>query len=220
MVSSLHRPAYFNPTASSWRSPETGSPHLVNDFHKKLPGYSPTKLVSLKQLAEEIGVKEVYLKDETERFGLPSFKILGASWCTFKAVALELALALDTDIDTVRAACSTCKKQLFTATDGNHGQAVARMGSILGLQVHVFVPKAIDAFSLQRVRDEGAVVTVINGSYDVAVQAAFGAAKDTEGGILIQDTAFKGYEEIPSVCIHFLSNKKAFADIYTNGSGS
>ncbi|RFU33058.1 hypothetical protein B7463_g3293, partial [Scytalidium lignicola] len=198
MASSSQRPIYLNGSARSWTAPESGSPELINAFHRGLPDYSPTRLVPLEHVAQEIGVKAVYLKDESQRFGLPSFKILGASWGTFKAVVQKFNLPLDSDIATVKSTLSTSLTTLYTATDGNHGRAVARMGSILGIQVQVFVPNVMTTSTAQTIKDEGAIVTLVNGSYDFAVRTAFDASKKSEGGILVQDTGFPGYEDIPS----------------------
>ena len=176
----------------------------MSAFHGKLPGYSPTKLIPLPKVAKEIGVKAVYLKYEGWRLGLSSFKILGASWGTFRALASKFNLPLNSDLTALKKALVGAPTTLLTATDGNHGLAVARMGSILETQVHIFVPSSMDPTTIRNIKDEGALVTQINGSYDLAVQIAFETAKDK--GILIQDTAFPGYEEIPSVSSELYDN--------------
>lgn len=201
MASILRRPIYRNDSAKSWRTPAATFPDLVSAFHRRLPDYSPTRLISLKQVAEEIGVRAVYLKDEGQRLGLPSFKILGASWGAFRAVARKFGLPLDSDLTAVKTALSVESTTLLAATDGNHGLAVARVGTILGMQVQIFVPSGMHPSTLQIIKDEGALVTQVNGSYDLAVRVAFDAAEKSHG-ILVQDTAFPGYEEIPSVSLH------------------
>jgi diaminopropionate ammonia-lyase family len=193
----FQRPIYWNKTAESWRT-LTLPEDLIYDFHRKLPNYSPTKLVSLDQVANEIGVKAVYLKNESQRLGLPSFKILGASWGTFRALAQKFHLPLDSDLETVERALSKSPYTLFAATDGNHGRAVAHMGSILGMQVEIFVPKGMHHTTAHLIEKEGAKVTEVIGSYDLAVQVAFDMAEKSNG-VLVQDTAFERYEEIPSV---------------------
>ncbi|KXX77179.1 Diaminopropionate ammonia-lyase, partial [Madurella mycetomatis] len=186
-----------NPT-KSWRLPAPPG-GLANEFHKKLPGYSPTPLVSLPQIAQDIGVGAVFVKNEEQRFGLPSFKVLGASWATFRALVCRFNLPSDCDIPALRAALSAIPEPptLLAATDGNHGRAVARMGAILGLPVRIFVPSKIYKSTVQNIKDEGAVVEFVNGSYDLAVKVAFQEAGKMTRGVLVQDTAFPGYEEIP-----------------------
>ena len=190
---------YINDQVRSWHSPAITDQDLVRSFHSKLPDYAPTRLVSLDQVATDVGVKAVYLKDEGQRFGLPSFKILGASWGAFRAVTQKLGLPLDSDLIAVKEALSAHSTTLLAATDGNHGRAVARMGKILRCNVEIFVPNSMDASTAQKIKDEGAIVRHVNGSYDMAVQVAFDTASISSEGILVQDTAFAGYEEIPRV---------------------
>jgi len=89
--------------------------------------------------------------------------------------------------------------QLTTATDGNHGRAVARMAKIFGIKATVFVPNWLDESSRSIIASEGAVVVVADGDYDLAVQSAFKYANQTPQVLLVQDTSFQGYEEIPWV---------------------
>jgi diaminopropionate ammonia-lyase len=102
--------------ARDWRSPAAG-PNPVA-FHRSLPGYRPTPLTEIPELAEALGVARVLVKDESERLGLPAFKILGASW------AIERVLSPDN----LSAGTSPAVSVLVAATDGNHGRAVARSG--------------------------------------------------------------------------------------------
>jgi diaminopropionate ammonia-lyase family len=204
MAAALIRPIYLNASAKSWRAPEATSGHLVSAFHSRIPGYSPTRIVSLKQVADEIGVKAVYLKDEGQRLGLPSFKILGASWGVFRATTRKFRLPLDSTLDAIKAASSADPTTLLAATDGNHGRAVAHMGAILGMEVQIFVPSVMSPSTLQAIKDEGALVIQIDGSYDEAVRIAFETAEKSPGAILVQDTAFPGYEETASVSLTLL----------------
>lgn len=195
------RPVYFNPNAKTWTAePPATSLNLINRFHQQLPGYGPTRLVRLDEVAKELGVQAVYLKDESNRFSLPSFKILGASWAVFRAVARELGLALHTDIVSMKKALASASRplSLFAATDGNHGRAVARMGSDLEIPVEIYVPANTHAATIELIEGEGAKVTVSAGNYDDAVAEAQAAAQQN-AGILIQDFAFDGYEDIPRV---------------------
>ncbi|KAF7560065.1 hypothetical protein G7046_g4086 [Stylonectria norvegica] len=192
------RPVYFNPSARTWKSPPPSAPELIDRFHKQLPQYNPTNLVTLDAVAKDIGVRAVYLKDESNRFGLPSFKILGASWGTFRAVARELDLSLDTSLETIKEAAAARRIKLYAATDGNHGRAVAFMGTILKLLVEVHVPAGMDPVTAELIESEGATIVHSSGNYDDAVSEAADASK-CKGGILIQDFAFEGYEDIPQV---------------------
>jgi diaminopropionate ammonia-lyase len=148
-------------------------------FHRSLPGYAPTPLVEAPAAAAALRVDRVLVKDESSRLGLPSFKVLGASWAIDRALAEHPGA--------VRLVC---------ATDGNHGRAVARTARRLGLAATVFVPAAIGAAPRVAIAGEGARVEVVDGTYDDAVErAAALAAADT---LLIQDTAWPGYETVPA----------------------
>lgn len=203
MASSVRRPLLLNKAAATWRLPaeESAPTEAVARFHKTMPGYAPTPLVSLKDVASEVGVRDVRIKLESQRLGLPSFKILGASWATFRALAQELGLPLDTGLDALKVTLGKADTPttIFAATDGNHGRAVARMGAMLGVTVRIYVPAGLSPSTIQLIRDEGATVDEIDDSYDYCVQLAFRNAGSTHGGILVQDTAFPGYEEIPTV---------------------
>ena len=150
-------------------------------FHRSLPGYAPTPLVPLPTIAAELGVGHVFAKDESSRLGLPAFKALGASWAVHRALR-------DREVEgTV---------MIVTATDGNHGRAVARFARQLGHKASIVVPPGVHPSAVQAIVDEGATVTQVSGSYDDAVAAAAQMAQTT-GGLLVQDTAWEGYTEIP-----------------------
>ncbi|KAF3060737.1 Diaminopropionate ammonia-lyase [Trichoderma lentiforme] len=187
------RPVYFNPAAKSWTTPLTDSPELAYRFHSQLPAYSQTNLVPLKHLAEELGVGAVHLKDETCRLGLPSFKILGASWGTFRAIAQRLGLPLDSSLDSVKQALKSTKISLYAATDGNHGRAVARMASILGVTSQIHVPVSMHSGTIDLIKSEGAHVVVSDGFYDAAVVDARVAATQDKTAIVVQDYASGDY---------------------------
>ena len=211
-MAASRRPVYINARAKSWTAPPatTASIESVDKFHQQLPGYGPTRLVRVDEVAQELGVRAVYVKDESSRFSLPSFKILGASWATFRAVARELQLGLDTDIGSMKSILASHRRSLLAATDGNHGRAVARMGSILSIPVAVYVPSDMHAATIDLIEGEGAHVTVSSGNYDDAVSQARVAAAQQEGGILVQDFAFEGYEDIPQVGTHTLPLRRLY----------
>jgi diaminopropionate ammonia-lyase len=168
--------------------------------HERLPGYAPTPLHDVPELAEQFGVARVLLKDESERCGLPAFKIMGAAWAVHEALAAhrgapfaewetlsELGRQVDDDLT------------LVAATDGNHGRAVARMAALLGLRSHILVPRDMVAARIDAIASEGAEVTVIDGSYDEAVAASARLADDRT--LVVSDTAWDGYEDIPRAVI-------------------
>jgi diaminopropionate ammonia-lyase family len=198
-MSAHRRPIHFNPSARQWIAGPPTSSGSATEFHRQLPHYKATPLTRLDGLAAELGVAEIHIKDEGDRFGMPSFKILGASWGTFRAVVQHLGLDPSADLEVVRQALSQRPVTLYAATDGNHGRAVARMGVVLSIPVKVYVPAGLDAATIDRVRSEKATIVVSKGSYDDTVLEAYEAARK-EGGILVQDTGFEGYEDIPKVC--------------------
>jgi diaminopropionate ammonia-lyase len=167
---------YHNPTAQDWRC--APAPAEVQSFHESLADYAATPLREVPSLADELGVGRVLVKDESQRLGLPAFKALGAWWAIHRTLQ-DLAGPVE----------------LVTATDGNHGRAVARMASMLGLPSHVYVPDVVSEHAIEAIRAEGATVTVLPDSYDAAVAAAASAASGSR--VLIQDSAWPGYEVVP-----------------------
>ncbi|MET9556560.1 diaminopropionate ammonia-lyase [Streptomyces sp. NPDC006645] len=182
--SSPRTPSYLiRPGARTWRC--APAPAEVRDFHAALPGYSPTPLTELPRLAEELGVGRVFVKDESSRLGLPAFKALGASWAVHRVLAERAASGEGARPVT-----------LVTATDGNHGRAVARTARLLGQRAHVFVPRGVHPGAVAAIAAEGAAVTEVAGEYDEAVRLAAEAAAGPDA-VLVQDTAWEGYERIP-----------------------
>lgn len=148
----------------------------VLGFHRALPGYAPTRLVELPELAGTVGAGRLYAKDESTRLGLPAFKALGASYAIHRAVHGDPATVV-------------------TATDGNHGRAVARFARQFGHRAAIFVPDGVHSAAVQAIRDEGADVTHVRGDYDTAVAAA--ATSCGGDRVLVQDMAWDGYEDVP-----------------------
>jgi diaminopropionate ammonia-lyase len=186
---------YANPAARVWRC--AGPPDDALAFHARLPGYARTPLVELPTLAEEVGAGRVFVKDESRRFGLPAFKALGASWAIASVIADRRGLAGPLDLPALRAAARDDPVTLVTATDGNHGRAVAWMAALLGLSAHVFVPQTISPGATAAIEAEGATVTQVGDCYDVTVERAAAAAAADPSGVLVQDTAWAGYELTP-----------------------
>jgi diaminopropionate ammonia-lyase len=156
----------------------------VLEFHRSLPGYDPTPLHSLPTAARELGIGTLLVKDESRRFGIKAFKALGASW------------ALHTLIETRRAAGEAPPKTVTSATDGNHGRAVAWSARRLGLEAVIFIPAHAAPARIEAIRGEGARVVPVEGSYDDAVRRAAEEA-ERNGWQVIADTGYEGYLDIP-----------------------
>lgn len=188
---------YCNPTAETWSLDHPSDFACVQKFHQSLPDFAPSPLVSLPDLAKELGVAHIFVKDESLRIGLPSFKVLGASWGAFRAIAARRDLPLDASLSEISAAAREDGVKLFAATDGNHGRAVARIASLLGLRAEIFVPDFMNAATRTLIASEGADVRPVDGDYDAAVNEASRHADATPAGLLVQDTSFDGYEVTP-----------------------
>ncbi len=196
---------YHNPSAFSWKSKYAVRP-CVLDVHQTLPDYGKTPLLKLPaKFCEQLGVGTILLKDESHRFGLPSYKILGASWGCISTVTHSLGIPSTTPLSAIKQLVAIVKYTFYTATDGNWGRAVARMAKILGATALIYVPKVMVEATKQKIRQEGAQVIVVDGDYDMAVKEAERAALARPAGLLIEDTAWPGYEEIPQVSVMSLS---------------
>ena len=142
----------------------------IQAFHGTLPGYAPTPLVDARHTAAHLGVRRLWVKDESYRFDLAAYKILGASWAANRALA-----------DRNR------ESELIAASEGNHGRAVARMARWLGLRAHILVPRGASPARIARIESEAAQVTIVDGDYDYAVEQA--SQLEDERHILITDAA-------------------------------
>jgi diaminopropionate ammonia-lyase len=189
----------FNHATTLVSTPPSRDPRA---FHRRLPGYAPTPLIDAPHLAARLGVAKVWVKDEARRLGLPAYKILGASWATYRALEHHARrmhahdLEPWTTLDDLRARLAPLLPlTLACATDGNHGRAVAHMARLLGLRAHVLVPHDMARARQDAIRAEGAYVTVVPGTYDDAVQQA--AALAHARCLVISDTAWDGYEDVP-----------------------
>lgn len=179
-----------------------GEVQKAREFHKSIPGYAPTPLASLSHMASYLGLKEVYVKDESYRFGLNAFKVLGGSF----SMARYIAQKTGRDVSELPFAVLTSEAlrrefgqaTFFTATDGNHGRGVAWAAHRLGQKAVVFMPKGSTRTRLQHILDEGARATIEEVNYDECVRMAAAAAAEVENGVVVQDTAWDGYEEIPA----------------------
>jgi diaminopropionate ammonia-lyase len=167
-------------------------------FHRSWPDYQPTPLREAPAAARRLGVASVLVKDESMRLGLPSFKILGASWATYRVLCQRLGVdpAETPSWDGLAAqVAGKADLTLVAATDGNHGRAVARMARLLGLAAHILVPADMVPARRQALTTEGAEVTVVDGGYDAAVAASAELADDRH--LVISDTSWPGYTKVP-----------------------
>ena len=187
----------FNPHSRP-AAPLLPAPDDAYAFHRRLPGYAPTPLLSLPDLAAGLGIGGLWVKYEAERFGLPAFKMLGASYAAYRACLERFGPAPAwSTLDELQAWTSGLRPlTLLAATDGNHGRAVARVAAMLGFGSRIFVPQGTVQARIAAIRDEGARVTVVAGDYDDAVAQAYATA-DVHG-IVISDTSWPGYETIPA----------------------
>ncbi|CAB4337241.1 MAG: diaminopropionate ammonia-lyase [Actinobacteria bacterium] len=182
---------YSNPQARTWRCPAPSS--SVATFHESLDSYTPTPLVELPDLATQLGVGRVFVKDESARMNLGAFKILGASWAIAQAITGGASPQSLTDV-LIHVDPDT---HLVAATDGNHGRAVAHMATILNLQSTIFVPNGVAPGAISNIAAEGAEVISVDGDYDAAVMQARHFTEADAHRLLIQDMSWPGYQEIP-----------------------
>ncbi len=170
-------------------------------FHESFLEYHKTPLVNLKELAKKVGLGGIYLKDESYRFGLNAFKVLGGSF----AMGKYLADKLGKDIEALpyeKMISKDVKEKLgditfVTATDGNHGRGVAWTANRLKQKSVVFMPKGSSIKRLNNIKAEGADASITELNYDDAVRLANKYAEE-HNGVIIQDTAWEGYEKIPA----------------------
>ena len=167
-------------------------------YHKSFPMYKETPLVSLEGLADRLSLGSIYVKDESKRFGLNAFKVLGGSYATAVYLAERFGLELSNiSYDLLKGDELRDEGLIFvTATDGNHGRGIAWTAKQLGYKSLVFMPKGSSVHRIESIKNEGARVEVLDCNYDDAVRYAKKYAEDNKG-ILIQDTALDDYIDIP-----------------------
>lgn len=171
-------------------------------FHQSFPQYAVTPLAKLGGMAQYLGLGGFYVKDESYRFGLNAFKVLGGSF----AMARYIAEQLGRDVSEMTydyLTSQTLKDEFgqatfFTATDGNHGRGVAWAANKLGQKAVVLMPKGTVQTRFDNIAREGAKVTIEEVNYDECVRRANALAEQTEHGVMVQDTAWDGYEKIPA----------------------
>ena len=197
-VSQIHRSIKV-PQAYPDLSPAAAQ--RVMAYHASIPGFERTPLRALTSLSAALGVKGLYVKDESFRLGLNAFKALGAGYAMGKWIGERLGIA-DEDLTFDRLVRDEAKKRLgpvtfVCATDGNHGRGVAWMARLMGQDCVVYLPKGTATQRLKSIQACGARAKILRLNYDECVAlAAENAGKN--GWVLVQDTAFEGYETIPA----------------------
>lgn len=169
-------------------------------FHERLPSYQRTRVARLDELADELGIARLWMKDESSRLGMPAFKVLGVSWAMYRALSERLGeepRGWET-LDDLRAAFARLQPLAVTAaTDGNHGRALARVARWLGVPAVIRVPRQIPPERAAAIRAEGAELIVVDGTYDDAVDSAVAAAALDDGTLLVSDTATTERDVVP-----------------------
>lgn len=169
-------------------------------FHAAMPGYQPTPLLKLENLAKAGNVAGVYVKNEAPRFGLNAFKVLGSSYAISQTICQKLGLSLD-EVGFAGLKRQNLQNMVFaTATDGNHGRGVAWVSRELGCPAHIYMPAGTEPERAEAIRAFGAAVTVTDLCYDDTAALAKAQAEQN-GWTLVQDTSFPGYVEIPKLII-------------------
>ncbi|WP_040211044.1 diaminopropionate ammonia-lyase, partial [Clostridium polynesiense] len=171
-------------------------------FHKSFPQYKRTPLHSLSNMASFLGVQNIYVKDESYRFGLNAFKVLGGSY----AMGCYIAKKLGKDVSELSYETLISKeltKELgeitfFTATDGNHGRGIAWAANKLNQKAVIYMPRGSSEVRLENIKKEGADAFIKDANYDECVRIAIDSSLKVPNSVVIQDTAWEGYEEIPS----------------------
>ncbi len=194
---------HMPPSADAWLSvlalPEVDR---ARAFHRSFPQYTVTPLARLDRMAAHLGLGSLCVKDESYRFGLNAFKVLGGSFAMARYIAQETGR----DVADMSYAYLTSPElradfgqaTFFTATDGNHGRGVAWAANRLGQKAVVHMPKGSTQTRFENIAKEGAQVTIEDVNYDDCVRMAAAEAAATPHGVIIQDTAWEGYEEIPA----------------------
>ncbi|MEV8468450.1 diaminopropionate ammonia-lyase [Fluviibacterium sp. DFM31] len=165
------------------------------------PGYAPTPLVALPDLAETAGVASLHYKDEGGRFGLGSFKALGGAYAVARLLQAELGKALGRavtmeEVTQVAHPDLAAKITVCCATDGNHGRSVAWGAQTFGCACVIFIHATVSEARKTAIESFGAEVRRCNGNYDDSVRAAQDTAR-REGWFVVSDTSYPGYMEVP-----------------------
>ena len=172
----------------------------VSAFHRSFPEYAVTPLANLSGFAREVGLKSIHVKDESYRFHLNAFKVLGGSYAIGNYIAKRLGMDI-ADLPYEKMISQEIREKLgeitfVTATDGNHGRGVAWTANRLQQKSVVYMPKGSALERLNNIRALGSDASITDLNYDDAVRLANEGA-EKYGWVMVQDTAWEGYEDIP-----------------------
>ena len=186
-----------NPYRFSGQSIKENSDTAYN-FHKTLPGYLPTPLLNLRHFAQEIGIGDCYIKDESQRLGLNAFKVLGASYAMAEEIKKYVPEGQSNlSFESIKSHKTSIKDLTFvTATDGNHGRAVAWCAEQYGCRAVVFMPKGSSEIRLKSILEHKAKAEITELNYDETVKYAESEAIKNNW-VLLQDSSWPGYTEVP-----------------------
>lgn len=195
--------AVFPRKPDAWQAPAWLNEQTIQEvrqFHASFPMYQKTPLRDLENLAGLMGIRKFLVKDESYRFGLNAFKVLGGSYAIGNYLAKKLGIPLK-DLPYERMISDEIHRKLgeitfITATDGNHGRGVAWTAHQLKQHAVVYMPKGTSPERLENIRKEGAEASITDLNYDDAVRKAAQEARE-KGWVLVQDTSWEGYEDIP-----------------------
>lgn len=166
-------------------------------FHERMPGYQPTPLYMLPALASALGIGHILVKDESQRFGLNAFKILGGAYAVAHCVCEKYGLNID-DFSFADGGPELPASMTFaTTTDGNHGRGIAWAAKALGQHAVIYMPKGSSDERVRHITDLGAECIVTELNYDDTVRLTMEMAQQN-GWQIVQDTAWPGYEKIPA----------------------
>ena len=170
-------------------------------FHQSFPEYTKTPLVELSELSKKLNVNKIFVKDESYRFGLNAFKVLGGSYAIGRYIQ-DTAELNEGQFNYETLTSPEVKEKLgqmtfITATDGNHGRGVAWTANRLKQHSVVYMPKGSAQERLDNIKALGSDASITEFNYDDAVRLANKHANEN-GWIMVQDTAWEGYEKIPA----------------------
>lgn len=173
----------------------------VRRFHQSFPEYEPTPLRHLAHLSKSLGVGGVHVKDESYRFGLNAFKVLGGSYAIGRYIAKRLGVPIE-QLPYESLISQEVREKLgeltfASATDGNHGRGVAWTARQLGQKSVIYMPKGSSPIRLENIRSAGAESSITEFNYDDAVRFTLQQA-NRYGWVVVQDTAWEGYVEVPT----------------------
>lgn len=170
---------------------------LARQFHQKIAGYRPTPLCALDDLANLFGVKKILVKDESKRFGLNAFKMLGGAYAIAQLLCEKYHLDIETlSFEHLKNAIGE-KMTFATTTDGNHGRGVAWAAQQLGQNAVIYMPKGSAQERVDAILNLGAECIVTDMNYDDTVRLTMQHAQQ-HGWEVVQDTAWEGYTKIPT----------------------